>query len=151
MERIVCILIFAFAQLVAQNEFIFWAQLGNRDFILFHQNENISPAMTSTTLAFEEYACHIAYTGDDLLYLQRTTLGSMDDKMPRELQLKFLNSHKDELMACFFGTQTKVKDVLQSHRFQGQSTTFITMLPTRFRVEFHNDKAVIYKLVKNKI
>lgn len=148
MERIVCILIFALAQLVAQNEFIFWAQLSNRDFILFHQNENISPAMTFTALAVEEYACHIAYADEDLHYLQRTKLGSMDDEMPRALQLKFLNSHKDELVGCFFDTQTKVKDILQTHRFQGQSTTFITMLPTRFRVEFHNDKAVIFKLIK---
>ena len=148
MERIICILIFALARLVAQDEFIFWAQLSNRDFILFHQNENISPAMTSSALVLEEYACHIAYTDDDLHSLQRTNLGSMDDEMPRALKLDFLNSHKNELVACFFGTQAKVKDILQTHRFQSQSATYITMLPTRFRVEFHNDKAVIFKLTK---
>ena len=140
-------MIFALTQLVAQSEFIFWAQLSNRDFILFHHNENISPAMT-TTLALEEYACHITYTNEDLSYLQRTNLGSMDDEMPRALKLKFLNSHKSELMQCFFGTQAKVKDILQTQHFQSQSTTYITMFPTRFRVEFHNDKAVIFKLIQ---
>lgn len=141
-------MIFVCAQLVAQDEFIFWAQLSNRDFILFHQNENISPAMTSSALVLEEYACHIAYTDEDISYLQRTNLGSMDDEMPRALKLKFLNAHKGELIECFFGTQAKVKDILQNYSFQSQSTTYITMLPTRFRIEFHNDRAVIFKLIK---
>lgn len=106
--------------------------------------------MTSGEYAFEEYSCHIAYTSEDLTYLQKTDLGSMDDEMPKALKLNFLNRHKSELTQCFFGTDTKVKGIIQNFSLQSQSAIYITMLPTRFRVQFHNDKALIYKLVKSK-
>lgn len=104
--------------------------------------------MTSSVLSFEEYSCQIAYTDEDLSYLKRTQLGLMDDEMSKALKLKFLNLHKSELSECFFGTKTKIKDITKNIFLQSQSTTYITMLPTRFRVYFHNDKALIYKLIK---
>lgn len=104
--------------------------------------------MTLSEFAFEEYACHIIYTDEDLSYLQRTNLGSIDDEMPKALKLKFLNNHKNHLTECFFGTDTKVRDIVQNHLLQNQNATYITLLPTRFRVQFHNDKAVIYKLIQ---
>lgn len=141
-------MICVFSCLSAQDEFIFWAEFSNRNFILFHQNENVSSAMTSSVLSFEEYSCQIAYTDEDLSYLKRTQLGLMDDEMSKALKLKFLNLHKSELSECFFGTKTKIKDITKNIFLQSQSTTYITMLPTRFRVYFHNDKALIYKLIK---
>lgn len=148
MERVVCLLICIVLHLSAQDEFIFWAELSDRDFILFHQNENVSSAMTSSAFALEEYSCHIIYTDEDLSYLQRTDLGSMDDEMPKVLKLKFLNKHKNRLTECFFGTDTKVRGIMQNHLLRNQNATYITMLPTRFRVQFHNDKALIYRLIQ---
>lgn len=135
--------------LSAQDEFIFWAELSNRDFILFHRNENVSSAMTSAVFTFEEYSCFISYTNEDLNFLQRTNLSSMDDEMPKALKLKFLNLHKDELSECFFGTNIKVRDIVRKSFLQTESATYITMLPTRFKVRFHNDKALIYRLVQD--
>ncbi|EJF7416240.1 flagellar assembly protein FlgQ, partial [Campylobacter jejuni] len=48
MERIVCLLIFLSFKLFAQDEFIFWAELSSKNFILFHQNQNLSLAMTQS-------------------------------------------------------------------------------------------------------
>ncbi len=147
MARTLCLLALTLVGVFA-NEFIFWAEFSNKDFVLTHQNDYISPTMTSSEAVFEEYLCDLPYTSEDLQALPKTALGGIDDEMPRSKKLDFLNSHKNELAQCFTKADIKVQDFVKSQRFQAQSQTFIKMLPTRFRVNFARDKAVIFRLVK---
>ncbi len=63
MERIICLLIcLCFFKVVAQDEFIFWAELSNKNLMLFHQNETISMAMTKSKNKKLEFACEIPYS-----------------------------------------------------------------------------------------
>ncbi|EAI7227397.1 hypothetical protein CK594_02500, partial [Campylobacter coli] len=100
MERIVCLLILFSFKLIAQDEFIFWAELSNKNLILFHQSQNLSPAMTQSEDAISEFACEISYTDNDLKKLPRTELGMIDDDMPKIIKFNFLNAHKDKLSDC---------------------------------------------------
>ena len=146
MARTLCLLAFA-TSLFAQ-EFIFWAEFSNKDFVLTHQSDYISPAMTSSEAVLEEYLCDLPYTSEDLQTLDKTALGGIDDEMPRSKKLSFLNSHKNELAQCFTKAVIKVQDFVKIQKLQAQSQTFIKMLPTRFRVSFARDKAIIFRLVK---
>lgn len=134
---------------VFAQEFIFWTEFNSKDFILTYQNDYISPAMTTSQRAAEQYVCDLVYTDEDLRTLGKTALGGIDDEMPRQIKLNFLNAHKDQLALCFSRADIKVRDFVKSHKFQAQSQTFITLLPLRFRVNFARDRAVIFRLVKD--
>ncbi|WP_281526872.1 hypothetical protein, partial [Campylobacter avium] len=101
MERVVCLLILLCLNSLARSEFIFWAELSTQNYILFHQNESISPAMVQSKDVYEEYVCDIYYDEKDLLYLKKTDLGLIDDDMSKDLKLRFLNKHKEKLLSCF--------------------------------------------------
>ncbi len=146
MARTLCLL--AFALVGFANEFIFWAEFSSKDFVLSHQSDYISPAMTQSELVSERYVCDIIYTSEDLQSLDKTALGGIDDEMPRSKKLNFLNSHKNELVQCFTKADIKVQDFVKSQNLQAQTQTFIKMLPLRFRVNFARDRAVIFRLVK---
>lgn len=148
MERIICLLIFLSFELFAQDEFIFWAELSNKNLILFHQSQNLSPAMTKSQNVQSEFACEIIYTQKDLTLLPRTELGLIDDEMPKNQKLNFLNSHRDELSECFIGAKISVKDIVKSDFAKAQSETYIKILPLRFSVEFGERSALIYYLKK---
>ncbi|TQR31857.1 hypothetical protein DMB92_05580 [Campylobacter sp. MIT 99-7217] len=150
MERIICLLILLACKLFAQDEFIFWAELSSKNYILFHQNENLSMAMTQSDGLSRSYACEIAYTQEDLSYLQRDDFKMIDDDMPKALKFRFLNAHKEELVQCFIGAKINVKDKLNSTFLKAQSETYIQMLPLRFSVEFKENLAIIYELKKLK-
>lgn len=148
MERIICLLIGSLLALYARDEFIFFAELSNKNFILVHQSEHISPAMTKSENFDELFACELYYDSKDLNYLVKTELGSIDDDMPRNLKLRFLNAHKAKLLECFTQAQVKVQDLVQGDFLHIQTRTFIKILPLRFRINFANDRALIYELVK---
>ncbi|MCW1360247.1 hypothetical protein [Campylobacter sp. US33a] len=150
MERIICLLIFFFFRLFAQDEFIFWAEFSNKNLILFHQNQNISLAMTRSANVKSELACEIAYNDNDLKILPKTELGLIDDDMSKTIKLDFLNSHKDELLNCFIGAKIKINDYIQSENALANHETYIKILPLRFMVEFGNHFALIYYLHKEK-
>ena len=150
MERIVCLLVFFALKVFAQDEFIFWAELSSKNFILSYQNENVSSAMTKNANVFEEYVCDIIYTDDDLNYLQKTDLGVIDSQMPKKIKLRFLNTHKNQLIECFIGSDIRVTDVVKNSFLQAGSKTYVKMLPLRFRVDFASNKALIYRLVKKR-
>lgn len=141
---------FLAVKLVAQNEFIFWAELTSKNLILSYQKENISPTMTKNGSFFEEYVCDLNYKEADLNYLKKTELGLIDDEMPKNIKLRFLNEHKEELVECFVGAEIKIKDTITNSFLQAKSETYIKMLPLRFRVSFASHKALIYMLVKRK-
>lgn len=148
MERIVCLLIFFSFKLFAQNEFIFWAELSNKNLILFHQSQNLSPAMMQSEDVISEFACEISYNENDFKKLPRTSLGFIDDAMPKNLKLDFLNSHKDELSDCFVGAKISVKDMVKTDLLKAQNETYVKILPLRFSVEFGERSALIYYLKK---
>ena len=149
MERALLLLSILFLKLFAQDEFIFWAELNTKNHILFHQKENLSPAMTKSEDFTQEYVCDIAYEDEDLKYLQKTELGLFDDDMPKELKLRFLTSHKGELMYCFSSVDVKVRDFVQNSFMKASTSTYVKFLPLRFSVIFSQDKAVIYLLKKD--
>ncbi|HHY1550155.1 TPA: flagellar assembly protein FlgQ [Campylobacter jejuni] len=148
MERIVCLLIFLSFKLFAQDEFIFWAELSNKNFILFHQNQNLSLAMTQSENVEEQWVCEISYSDQDLKVLPRTSLGLIDDNMLKTIKFNFLNSHKDELSDCFIGAKISVKDIVNTDLLRAQSETYVKILPLRFTVEFGEQNAIIYYLKK---
>lgn len=148
MERIVCLLILLSLKLFAQDEFIFWAELSSKNLILFHQSQNLSLAMTKSENAQSEFACEIAYTQKDLDFLPKTELGLIDDEMPKNQKLAFLNFHKDELSECFISAKISVKDIVRSELAKAQSETYVKILPLRFIVEFGEKNALIYYLRK---
>lgn len=148
MERIICLLIFSSFKLFAQDEFIFWAELSSKNFILFHQSQNLSPAMTKSQNTWSEFACEIVYTQEDSNFLPRTELGFVDNDMPRNQKLVFLNSHKDELSECFIGAKVSIKDIVRSELAKAQSETYVKILPLRFSIEFGENSALIYYLRK---
>ena len=150
MERIICVLIFALLSLQAQDEFIFWAELSNKDLILYHQNQSISSAMTQSEAVDEDFACELSYSEDDLIFLKKTALGVIDDEMPRALKLRFLNNHKERLFECFSKAEIRVSHTTKIQLLQAQSTTYLKFIPLRFRVYFANDKALIYQLIKQR-
>lgn len=151
MERIVCLLIFTCLKFFAQDQFIFWAEFSAKDYILFHQKENLSTAMTKGEDYFSEYACEIDYTLNDLDYLQKDDFNAVDDTMPKALKLRFLNTHKDKLIDCFTdNVDINVKDILNTEFLQAKSQTYIKILPLRFEVEFKDKGAIIYYLRKEK-
>lgn len=41
-----------------------------KNLILFHQSQNLSPAMTRSENTISEFACEISYTDDDLKNFQ---------------------------------------------------------------------------------
>lgn len=148
MERTFLILSILCFKLLAQDEFIFWAELSSKNYVLFHQKESVSVAMTKSEDVVEEYVCDIAYDDKDLEYLQKTPLGSFDDSMPKKLKLRFLNSHKDKLIDCFTSVDVKVRDTVSNSSMKANSATYIKFLPIRFSVVFSKDKALIYHLKK---
>lgn len=148
MERIICLLIFLSFKLFAQNEFIFWAELSSRNFILFHQDQTLSLAMTQSENLQERWVCEIAYNDKDLKILPRTSLGMIDDNMPKTTQFNFLNSHKDELSDCFIGAKISVKDIVNTDLLKAKSETYVKILPLRFRAEFGEHSVLIYYLYK---
>ncbi|EMF7817548.1 hypothetical protein LZW16_02845 [Campylobacter coli] len=148
MERIVCLLIFFSFKLIAQDEFIFWAELSNKNLILFHQSQNLSPAMTRSENTISEFACEISYTDDDLKKFPRTELGMIDDDMSKAIKFDFLNAHKDELSDCFMGARISVKDIVKTDLLKAQNETYVKILPLRFSVEFGERNALIYYLKK---
>lgn len=62
MKKSVFLLIFS---ALSANEFIFWAQLTNKNFILHYHNEAISPSMVRSENAREIYVCDIFYTDEE--------------------------------------------------------------------------------------
>ncbi|EGK8164453.1 hypothetical protein LMQ51_000291 [Campylobacter coli] len=148
MERIVCLLILFSFKLIAQDEFIFWAELSNKNLILFHQSQNLSPAMTQSEDAISEFACEISYTDNDLKKLPRTELGMIDDNMPKIIKFNFLNAHKDKLSDCFIGAKISVKDIVKMDLLKARNETYVKILPLRFSVEFGERSALIYYLKK---
>ncbi|EAK8158322.1 hypothetical protein E7P83_00420 [Campylobacter jejuni] len=148
MERIVCLLIFLSFKLFAQDEFIFWAELSSKNFILFHQNQNLSLAMTQSENVEEQWVCEISYSDQDLKVLPRTSLGLIDDNMSKTNKFNFLNSHKDELSDCFIGARISIKDIVNTDLLHAQSETYVKILPLRFTVEFGEQNAIIYYLKK---
>lgn len=148
MERIVCLLILFSLKIFAQDEFIFWAELSSKNYILFHQTQNLSLAMTRSERFDSEFACEISYTEQDLQNLPRNTLGLIDDSMSKALKLKFLNFHKDDLNDCFIGAKISVKDIINTDLLRAQSETYVKILPLRFIVDFGEKSAIIYYLKK---
>ncbi|CAM4140325.1 hypothetical protein [Campylobacter armoricus] len=147
MERIVCLLIFIIFNVIAQDEFIFWAELSNKNFILYHQNETISMAMTKSKNKTLEYACELVYTPNDLKNLPRDSFNVIsEEKMKKIDKFNFLNAHKNDLIDCFFNSKIDVKDFVKSEQASVQSETYIRILPLRFSVEFHDDRAFVYCL-----
>ncbi|MCR2059495.1 hypothetical protein [Campylobacter helveticus] len=146
MERIVCLLIFLSLKCFALEEFIFWAELSSKNFILFHQSQNISPAMTKSENRLSEYACEIPYTEKDLKTLPRNALGLIE--APKMAQLAFLNVHKEELSECFIGAKISVKDVVKADLLKAKSETYVKILPLRFSVDFGENGVIIYYLRK---
>lgn len=111
------------------------------------------------------FVCELAYTENDFKTLPKSTLGLVDDEMPKKAKLDFLNAHKDELLDCFFGENVEVKDFYkeefapnaltianQTKAIKENSTktiknqTQIKILPTRFTINFATQKAIIYKI-----
>ncbi|AXP08478.1 flagellar assembly protein FlgQ [Campylobacter hepaticus] len=148
MERIICLLIFFSFKLFAQDEFIFWAELSSKNFILFYQKQNLSLAMTKSEDITTQWVCEIAYSDMDLKNLPRTSLGMIDDLMPKTIKFNFLNSHIDELSDCFISAKISVKDIINANLLQAQSETYVKILPLRFIVEFGEQGAMIYYLKK---
>ncbi|EAJ0348981.1 hypothetical protein YZ38_06565 [Campylobacter lari] len=147
MERIVCLLILIIFNATAQDEFIFWAELSNKNFILYHQNETISMAMTKSKNKNLEYACELAYTPSDLKSLIRNDFGMVaEEKMTKLDKFNFLNAHKNDLIDCFFNSKIDVKDFVKSEQTSAQSETYVRILPLRFIVEFHDNSAFVYYL-----
>ena len=146
MERIVCLLIFLSFKLFAQDEFIFWAELSSKNFILFHQNQNLSLAMTKSENVESEFACEIIYDEKDLKILPRTSLGIIDDSMSKTIKFHFLNSYKEKLIECFIGAKISVKDIVNTDLFKARSETYIKILPLRFTVDFGEHSVIIYYL-----
>ncbi|OCX43479.1 hypothetical protein A7X81_00800 [Campylobacter ornithocola] len=147
MERIVCLLIFIIFNVTAQDEFIFWAELSNKNFILYHQNETISIAMTKSKNKKLEYACELVYTPSDLKTLIRNDFDVVaEEKMTKLDKFNFLNAHKNDLIDCFFNSKIDVKDFVKSEQASAQSETFVRILPLRFIIEFHDNSAFIYYL-----
>lgn len=62
MKKSVFLLIFS---ALSANEFIFWAQLTNKNFILHYHNEAISPSMVRSENTREVYICDIFYTDEE--------------------------------------------------------------------------------------
>ncbi|TKX33159.1 hypothetical protein [Campylobacter aviculae] len=148
MERVVCLLILLSFKIFAQDEFIFWAELSSRNLILFHQNQNISLAMTKSDKAISEFACEVSYNDNDLKKFPRTELGMIDDYMPKSIKLDFLNSHKEELSDCFTGANISIKDITKTNFMKAQNETYVKILPLRFSVDFKEHSALIYYLKK---
>lgn len=147
MERIICLLIFLSLKVFAQDEFIFWAELSNKNLILFHQNETISIAMTKSKKKQLEYACEIPYNGKDFALLPRDNFGNIDeDKMSKMDKFNFLNSRKSDLIDCFLNFKIDVKDFTQTNLAMTHSETYVRILPLRFIVEFNNNSFFIYYL-----
>ncbi|MCR2053885.1 hypothetical protein [Campylobacter helveticus] len=146
MERIVCLLIFFSLKCFALEEFIFWAELSSKNFVLFHQSQNISLAMTKSENRLSEYACEIPYTEKDLKTLPRNALGLIE--APKMAQLAFLNVHKEELSECFIGAKISVKDVVKADLLKAKSETYVKILPLRFSVDFSENGVIIYYLRK---
>ncbi|TKX29892.1 hypothetical protein [Campylobacter estrildidarum] len=148
MERIVCLLILASLKIFAQDEFIFWAELSSKNLILFHQSQNISPAMTQSENAISEFVCEIPYNDNDLKKFPKTELGMIDDYMAKNIKLNFLNSHKEELIDCFASANISIKDITKIELMKAQNETYVKILPLRFCVEFGERSALIYHLKK---
>lgn len=106
--------------------------------------------MTESKNVGEIYTCELSFSEADLTYLPKTNLGLIDNDMPKALKFRFLNAHKDELIDCFNSANIKVRDKITNNEMKASSQTFIQMLPLRFRVDFSQDKALIYQLVKEK-
>lgn len=148
MERIICLLIFVSLKLFAQDEFIFWAELSSENYILFHESQNLSVAMTKSEDFVEEYVCELIYTKKDLQILPRNALGLVDADMSKITKLNFLNAHKDTLSECFVGANITVKDIVNTDLLRAKTQTFIKIHPLRFSVEFGENSALIYYLKK---
>ncbi|EFU2059581.1 hypothetical protein HUL71_000413 [Campylobacter upsaliensis] len=146
MERIVCLLIFLSLKCFALEEFIFWAEFSSKNFVLFHQSQNISLAMTKSKNRVSEYACEIPYTQKDLSNFVRNELGLIEPSKME--QLAFLNSHKDELGECFISAKISVKDIVKTDLLKAKSETYVKILPLRFSVDFGENSALIYYLKK---
>lgn len=107
--------------------------------------------MTKSEDAYIQWACEISYNNEDLKTLPRTSLGMIDDTMPKMAKWDFLNSHKNELSDCFVGAKISVKDMINTDLLQAQSQTYIKILPLRFIVEFGQNSAIIYYLKQKQI
>ncbi|AJC88062.1 hypothetical protein [Campylobacter insulaenigrae] len=147
MERIICLLICLYFKVIAQDEFIFWAELSNKNLILFHQNETISMAMTKSKNKKLEFACEIPYSNKDFISLPRNDFGMVDEeKMTKLDKFNFLNLHKSNLIDCFFNAKIDVKDFTNTNFASAQSETYVRILPLRFMVEFNDYSVFVYYL-----
>ena len=120
----------------------------------FTSEANVNILIPSVSIPFTiahemAHQIGIAYEDEDLKYLQKTELGLFDDNMPKELKLRFLTSHKGELMDCFSSVDVKVRDFVQNSFMKASTSTYVKFLPLRFSVIFSQDKAVIYLLKKD--
>ncbi|WP_291952523.1 hypothetical protein [Campylobacter sp.] len=146
MERIICLLIcLCFFKVVAQDEFIFWAELSNKNLMLFHQNETISMAMTKSKNKKLEFACEIPYSSKD--FITRGNVGRISKEgMTKIDKFNFLNTHKSDLIDCFLNSKIDVKDFTNTNLASAQSETYVKILPLRFIVEFGDYSFFIYYL-----
>lgn len=146
MEKIIFLLIFCllcFNKAVA-DEYLYWANLSNKNLVLFHEEQVISPAMMLSKKAFDNYACELEYARLKRLYPDKNII--MPPKSKQEKNA-FVRAYKNELFGCFFNQKVRVNSRLKTNNMQANTQTNIRVEPLRFSVVFGRNSAIIYTLM----
>lgn len=130
---------------LAQDEYIFWAKLSNKNLLLFHEEQNISPVMRESKELDLDFACELDYKN---IKKQFPKL-SLPPKSKKE-KLIFLQKVKYDLLNCFVGAKIFIKSFTNTKSENTVDDTYVKISPLRFFIDFKSKSAIIYTLNKGK-
>lgn len=128
------------------DEYIYWANISNKDLILYHEDQVVSPAMRLSKDPSSSFACELVYEKLKKLYPDVSLALPPKTKAQKA---SFLNSYKAQLFSCFVGQKIIVNAKIQTNSLKASSLTNVRMAPLRFLIDFKPYEALIY-IIKNK-
>lgn len=122
------------ALFVEASEYIFSYRVAVKNGILLSEKYYFSPAMVSAKMLDKVQSsyqsCEIAH----------------DAKTEKE----FIKAYQNEILACFFSWGVRLEDRSEVRNLQGRSITFLSIPPSRIKIEYASGIATIYAFIQNK-
>ncbi|MDL0089898.1 hypothetical protein [Campylobacter gastrosuis] len=125
MARSLCLLIALINFTFSSEEFIFWANVSVKNYIISSQNLNISKSMVKSTKS-SNYICEI--------------FGKKDEN---QTTISFLKRHEDALFECFANQKINVQDEIKKQGINVYKNTNLAIKPIHFTIEFKPNSAII--------
>lgn len=130
--------------LLANDEYIFWANVSNKNYILYHEDQVVSPVMRPSKDPKTFLACELKYKDIRALYPDASL-----DLPPKDKAAKyaFFRIIKDELYLCFTGSKVLINAKDKVNNLNSSSLTNVRMAPLRFIAQFGLDSVLLFKVI----